>query len=154
MVKILGFTANQLIYFTDEGIRLLRERCGIKKDSGFLTVFDKVSASVMLCCQIQHCPKGKADQYFTFSMEKARRLQANPDHYTSFQSRDEKSDKYAGAILCRVNTILSFSGLPELADEALMIFVAFKAGWIDEKEVLRLSGISQNPYVEKITKEA
>jgi hypothetical protein len=151
MVKILGFTANELIDFTDEGLHLLKERCCIDRDYGFLTVFDN---NVLLSCQINLCPKDKADAYFTFSVEKARRLHAHPDHYTSFQSRDVESGKYAGAIVCRLHTILSFSGLPEMADEALMIFVAFKTGWIDENEALRLSGISGNPYIKKIIGKA
>jgi hypothetical protein len=64
----------------------------------------------------------KADKYRLFCQEKSIRLACWPDHVSSFQSRNESAEQYGGAILTS-EYILSFSGFPELWDEACMLEV-------------------------------
>ncbi len=68
--------------------------------------------------------KEKHDRYVKLSEEKARRVQnSNITILSSWETRNEAEDKKGGAI--RVGEyILSFSGLPELGDEAFMLAVA------------------------------
>jgi hypothetical protein len=70
-----------------------------------------------------------AERRLTFCVEKIRRLGNNPGHLSSWQSRDPDNGRYGGAIRTRRH-ILSFSGFPELHDEAAMVSLAtFDAGF-------------------------
>ena len=66
----------------------------------------------------------KDRRYQLLSVEKAARLQAHPGHRTSWQSRDPDRDHWGGAFRTDDGWIISFSGLPELWDEALVLGVA------------------------------
>lgn len=85
----------------------------------------------------------KALHYAQLCEEKARRLAQNPQHLSSWQSRDEKLDRWGGAI--RVpDYIISFSGLPELADEALMLKTALVLRVIDLRYANKVADLSNN----------
>lgn len=77
------------------------------------------------------------------AQEKPRRLNQHPDQVSSYQSRDEKQDRWGGAIATR-NYYLSFSGLPELCDEALTLIVARTLGLLNDRQARRIAGISKN----------
>lgn len=77
------------------------------------------------------------------AQEKPRRLSRHPDHVSSHQSRDEKRDRWGGAIAAQ-EYYLSFSGLPELCDETLSLIVARKLGLLTDKQARRIAGISGN----------
>lgn len=62
--------------------------------------------------------------YQSLSAEKSSRLRGHPDYRTSWQSREPEHDRYGGAIRTSNGYIFSFSGLPELWDEALMLAIA------------------------------
>ena len=151
-MNILGKTEGELIVLVEEGVQLLVGRCGIKRDYGYFSVFDcnEPGGAFMLIARIGLPPPEKNEKYLRLSQEKAQRLFSNPLHFSSYQSRDEAKDMWGGAVR-EVSTILSFSGLPdELADEALMLFVAYRAGWFVESRVLAIAGRSNNPYIVQI----
>lgn len=62
----------------------------------------------------------KAQRYSTLSAEKAGRTLSNPDHYLSWESRNEAFGHYQGAAASRVRSI-GVSGLPSEADEVIAI---------------------------------
>ena len=59
-------------------------------------------------------------KYLSLCQEKARRLWGNPDHVSSWESRNEEKGQWGGAIRYG-SLILSLSGFPELGDEAIML---------------------------------
>lgn len=67
-------------------------------------------------------PAGKA-KYFSFAQEKAMRLAQNKHHKSSFESRIPENSKWGGAIRGH-QYIYSFSGFPEIVDEASMLLTA------------------------------
>ncbi len=80
-------------------------------------------------------PTKKLPRYRIVSLEKAIRLGKNCGvnrHVSSFQSRNLSANEYGGSILVMLDPggleifylILSFSGLPEKADEALCLLIA------------------------------
>ena len=149
-MNILGYTPDRLIDFVEQGLKILKSKCGVDKDCGYFSILSaNTGDGILLISKIGICPPEKVERYLNFSQEKAKRLFADTASSSSFQSRDPDNDKYAGAIRVR-SVILSFSGLPELADEALMVFVALSAGWISEVEALRFSTISDNDYIKAI----
>lgn len=75
--------------------------------------------------------------------EKPRRLSRHPEHFSSFQSRNERRDWWGGAIATHT-CYLSFSGLPELCDEALVLIVARLLGLLTNKQARRIASISKN----------
>lgn len=94
----------------------------------------------------------KAAKYAGLSVEKAERLRtaiATHGHVSSRQSRDPERGRWGGAIRtqdysdeCRDGIILSFSGLPELADEAFVVALAFwmpNIGFSDVDTIAKVS---------------
>ncbi len=99
----------------------------------------------------------KMEKYQQFSQEKVERLQERNWENSSWESRCPEENKWGGA--ARVYycadayqrwIVFSFSGLPELADEALMLAVAVRLGIMDEKDARYIAGISSNPLFEEM----
>jgi hypothetical protein len=89
-------------------------------------------------------PKDKIWKYWRLATEKSYRLSIHPEHVSSWQSRDGET-KWGGAI--RVEEyILSFSGLPELWDEALMLLTARVSSHMKSEIAESVASISSNPY--------
>lgn len=65
----------------------------------------------------------KAERNWNLCQEKARRLARHPEHRLSWESRNEAADQWGGAITVGEH-ILSFSGLTEPTDEAVVVIVA------------------------------
>lgn len=70
---------------------------------------------------IGETPQEKTRKYLELCQEKARRLAQHPEHVSSWQTRNPP-ERWGGAIRADEH-IFSFSGLPELGDEALMLKV-------------------------------
>ncbi len=60
-------------------------------------------------------------------------------------------EENVGAIVAGL-FVLSFSGLPSHADEALCLGVAVKMGWLEQKDATKLASINQNQYWKKLKK--
>ena len=88
-------------------------------------------------------PIGKLVKYCEFAQEKVERLSHRPSHLSSWQSRDTKVDKWGGAIKAG-KFLLSFSGLPELDDEALCLLVAVDLGLLPLEEARTIALTSNN----------
>lgn len=111
------------------------------KDSGYLTVLHVPTGNLWFTAQIGQCPSDKAEKYMCFSIEKACRLHTNPSHQLSSESRNPDKDCWGGAVKAG-NLILSFSGLPEEADESLVIWISARVGLITGNEAEVLAGLS------------
>lgn len=150
-MNILEHTSGRLQELVGEGLELLIKNCGINKDYGYFSVFDTTDGgSFMLIMKIGFPPQVKNAKYLMLSQEKAIRLFSHPGHSMSWESRNEQENKWGGAVR-GVSEIFSFSGLPELADEALMLFVLHKTGQMfNRRKILRMAAISNNTYVAKI----
>lgn len=77
------------------------------------------------------------------AQEKPRRLSRHRDHISSYQSRNEKRDYWGGAIAAK-KYYLSFSGLPESCDEALVLIAGRKLGMLSDRQARRIAGKSNN----------
>lgn len=139
---ILGYLARILRADGEEGKRW-----------GYLTIRRREDGRVLLVTQIGECPEEKAEKYMRLSLEKGERLHYFQTHndISSWQSRNTSESRYGGAI-CAGPLILSFSGLPEYADEAAMIKLARFLGLIRPMTCHRLALISGNHYVDKLMK--
>lgn len=94
-------------------------------------------------------PDDKAEKYSALCLEKARRLEAQykaAGDLTSWQSRNPEAEQWGGAILGPDGQdrqyAFSFSGLPELVDEALTLRVAVKVGHLTGEEALEMGEAS------------
>jgi hypothetical protein len=127
---------------------------------GYLTLMDGISGEIIFTVPFGEIPKDKDEKYFKFSQEKAERLfsQVNmhlpSNHTSSFQSRNEEEEKYGGAIYFEFHTtviILSFSGMPELVDEAMMLVLGDKIKRYIQKPLRKkIEACDRNPYFEKL----
>lgn len=121
--------------------------------SGYFTIRRKKDGRILLIAQIGECPDIiKAEKYRKFSIEKGQRLHnwnKHQGHLSSWQSRNEEKKRYAGAIVA-YDFILSFSGLPELGDEAVMMLLAFFLNWANYNDIVTITKISNNPFLDKL----
>lgn len=91
-------------------------------------------------------PEEKRAKYYELSLEKGRRLlllSRTAGHKSSWQSRNERALHYGGAIVAD-GYILSFSGLDELDDEALMLVTGVEDGLMEMDEAHEIARISNN----------
>lgn len=90
-------------------------------------------------------------------LEKIRRLEVYPCHFTSYQSRNPHATiidlfgreqlwgKLGGAIRAGDYSV-SFDGFPELWNEAAMLVLAIRMRWLDETATLRRISRKRNPH--------
>ena len=130
---------------------------------GYLTVMDGTNGEIIFTVPFGEIPKDKQEKYFELSQEKAHRLFSQvcmnlPDgHTSSFQSRNVDEDKYGGSIYLNLHStvlILSFSGMPELIDEAMMIVLAEKVRIeIGKSPRKKIEACYRNQYWELLLKK-
>ena len=124
---------------------------------GYLTIYDAATGKPLLTpTPIGTVIQAKVAKYAAFCQEKALRLlikMTSEGHISSRQSRNTGEDQWGGAILIvDENLIFSFSGLPELADEAFMVRLAWEMAKISYSpeqgvEVATFADPRANDYV-------
>ena len=117
--------------------------------SGYFVLRRKKDCRLLMMMQIGECPSDRSEFYATLSNEKSMRLY-DQDDLSSWISRDESNYRYGGAILTTNNLILSFSGLPELADEAVMLVTALALEWINHDKAGLIAQTSDNPFFHEL----
>jgi len=121
------------------------------RDYGYFTMRRKSDGRVLLVYQIGECPPEKAEKYMALSLEKSQRLFERHHDFgdiSSFQSRKPCKGMWGGAI-CLKDVIFSFSGLPELADEAVVLATAFQLDVISKRQIKRIIDISNNHFAKE-----
>lgn len=132
---------------------IIRGHHNRKTNGGYFTVCsvgDNTFPHLIIGCgDVADMEKAKAT--FEFSGEKAQRLAEHPDHLSSAQSRNFDKKKFAGAIrISQQNLILSFSGLPETCDEALMLHVAVACHLLHRDQALHIASLWDNDIYAKL----
>jgi len=123
------------------------------RNNGYCTVANGVNGRPLLIFQVGECPEDKAAHRIDLSQEKALRLiqRANAPHLSSWQSRAPVNDRWGGAV--RGNGfILSFSGLPEDADEAVSLVVAVSCSWLTWEKADEIADLSTNAFYAQLKK--
>jgi hypothetical protein len=115
------------VFFEQIGgcFRHLNERLPVEdqKPGGYFAVFfDQPDGLPLLVVKVGEQDPQKAPDSLRRCLEKGKRLQDCPEHQSSWQSRNPDADEWGGAVRYG-DFILSFSGLPELADEELMLWM-------------------------------
>jgi len=119
------------------------------KKGGYFCVADGLSGTPLLVALVGEVPLEKVEKYLEFSQEKSRRLAFQIGHLSSWESRDPSHNQWGGAIRIE-DMIFSFSGLPELGDEVLMLLVGQMYGRRDnillDDHLWEIVKRSNNPY--------
>lgn len=116
----------------------------VKRTGGYFALMAEVkpTPSAMGPFKIGSVSAEKDAKYRELSVEKSTRMRNHREHVSSWQSRDGV-EKFGGAI--RANGfILSFSGLPELADECAMLVLAVRLRLLTFAEATEIAKISSN----------
>ncbi len=122
-----------------------------EKVSGYLTVRRASDGLIMTISAFGEMPPEKVAKYQEKSLEKSDRLLAHPDHISSWQSRHPEEGQWGGAIRATsADRVISFSGLPELIDEALVLVLAFVTGLINSDEFKTAVLKSNNQFAEAL----
>lgn len=122
---------------------LVRESMNAKTSTGGLPI-------ILVPCGV--FPLEKAEKYLNLCQEKAKRL-AILGGLSSWESRNPEENKWGGAVRFR-DLIFSFSGFPELADEAVMLATAIRYYNAPDisMEAWEIARRSQNPYWDILSK--
>lgn len=115
-----------------------------ERNYGYFTVRDRHSGQVSCILRIGQCPRERGKRFLALSMEKGSRLFETKE-LSSWQSRNPDQGMWGGAIATK-EFILSFSGLPEKADEALMLKYAQIRKLIDEEAIVEIAEASNNTF--------
>ncbi len=114
-----------------------------EKNSGYCVIKSR-DYRTLLVFQVGDVPSEKVEKYLSLANEKADRLIAHiaKGHWSSWQSRDG-INKWGGAVLVP-DFVLSFSGLPEMADEAIMLLTARACYMLLPTSACTIADISDN----------
>lgn len=122
-------TTERIVKLFIENFPELATSGGLLKKGGYVSIFSIETKRLEFASLIGTIvPQEKWPAYSFNSEEKGTRLLVAHEelgHMTSYESRDPDNGKWGGAIVADA-FILSFSGLPEQADEAIMLIVAFE----------------------------
>jgi len=133
-----------------------------EKEGGILTVgLDGFAQKY--CLEVRTFPWKKRDRYTRLSQEKAYRAYAHCLRrpgvaVSSWQTRDDKDERWGGAVLFpplgALANVISFSGLAEVTDEAVALTLGYKLGLVtDPQYAVRVTQISGNPVFEELFQE-
>ena len=117
---------------------------------GFLCVLNPQIGEIVVTGLIGTEPdEKKREKYKLLAEEKARRLALHPEHQSSWESRDPDKNRWGGAIR-GTRLLFSFSGLPELWDEALMLVLAVRLKEIETAAAQAIAKKSENQFFEQL----
>lgn len=124
----------------------------VGRQGGYFCLLDPIHNCPELVIAIGVIAPEKRAKYFEFCQEKSRRLADHEDDLSSWQTRHPEQGQWGGAIRTLDQKIFSFSGLPELGDEAVMLAVVMiTTADSPEVELIRtwcdeIAALSRNPY--------
>lgn len=148
----------------EEAIKLLRES-GEDRAGGYLSIAIARDSPLVLRMPFGTMLFCKAVKYSELSVEKLiRLLGSDASILTSYDTRDPVAEiilstgesrpwgRWGGAIRVPsggmiLEDAISFSGLPELWDEALMFALAIKLEWLPQGAVLKQISADRNPHL-------
>ncbi len=152
-----------ILVFAEEAVRqLLPMFNDTKYMGGYLCAIDAERGGLLMLARVgevhDHEVPLLMKEVQGFAREKADRLLENilrggmdsSHHLTSWESRDPDHGKYGGAVRTLAPFILSFSGLPELADEAVVAYAAYREGSMSLEMAIAISNITDNHYLRKL----
>jgi len=116
------------------------------KTGGYLYVHKEGDKEPLLVMLVGTINPEKTDRYRTLCQEKAERLHLIRVHVSSWQSRKPDIDQWGGAIKLASGYVISFSGLPELGDEAFCMYLAYMLELAPIEELQAIASISDNLY--------
>jgi len=147
-LKISSVLTAQIVEWVNRYVELAQQIPGFpkEKDSGYCVV-KCLEGRTLLVFQVGQVPFEKVGKYLCLADEKANRLgiHAGLGHRSSWQSRDGLN-KWGGAVLVG-DLIFSFSGLPELADEAVMLLAARACGLMAHASACGIAHASNNKFL-------
>ena len=133
-------------------LRGLHDRPG---HGGYFTIADGRTGYAFLSEGIGEVEEEKSPRFqLNSAEEKPRRLAQHPEHMSSWQSADldlpsDQRKKFAGAVRCG-DYIFSFSGLPEMLDEAVVLVVAVMSGELHKDAAMAMAKMSSNEFYAKV----
>ncbi len=116
------------------------DKCG-----GYLAIVELGRGDLEMLVGLGYSSPEKVDKRMEFAIEKGKRLYGLTD-FTSYESRKPEIDRWGGAVRGR-ELIFSFSGLPELWDEAAMFVLAIRLGQLRETDVCDVISEERNPHL-------
>lgn len=150
ITRTQGITNERLVQVAGRVVQMAIELSPDKtRKGGYLFVlFPDLPAE---CAQIgEIADPSKIKRYRAFAEEKPRRLASLPDHWSSFQSRNDQLERFPGAIRCSNKIIIGFSGRPSLEDEAICLVIALYMKWIVLSRAKMIADISNNQFFHQL----
>ncbi len=120
-----------------------------ERQGGYLVIRERYSGIKLLVERIGKCPPADVAKYLDFAQIKGAILTESSD-ISSWQSRNPERGIWGGAIVVRDRLTISFSGLKEIIDEAVVLVLALRLSWLTHNEVIDITEISGNSFVKPL----
>lgn len=148
------FNTLDQIRMAEAVFQALHRRIGKRKkmkgrEGGYLCITDLYGLPILITA-IGVMPKELRQRFFNNAREKAARLALLAQfagHVLSRESRNETLEHWIGAVLGRT-IIISFSGLPEDADECYTVLLSVASGELPARTAHRL--LRKNSYYKDV----
>jgi len=139
----------ELFYITSQIVLPIAQRFAEEEDKGGCLCVASSNGHPLLVGYVGGPAEERAGRFWVNALEKAARLGKNTGDISSFQSRNPDNRQWAGAVRGS-HVIISFSGLPELIDEALVLGLLRIKGMIADDRVAKVIAASNNTKAEEI----
>lgn len=146
-------TKPKIIKSINNALKYVLEETNEKRGGGYFCLsYQPLNVLIILPELIGEIWNGKGEKYIEYCQEKAFRLGiayvAKKAHYqivSSYEIRDPEKEQWGGSIITKDGLlVMSFSGLLEASDEAVMIISALSLGLIDETYAKTIADKSKN----------
>lgn len=134
---------NLLWWYIDVAVAVLADVHNGERGGGFFNLRNP-SGETVFENPFRDPAATKADKYQRLAAEKTSRLGHHPEHLLSWQSKNEALEQYQGAARTPNGMLGGFSGFTAEEDEALVLWVFIKMGWMTGKEAYAFAKISSN----------
>ena len=152
-MKDLIWVASQARVVLDTVLEKFQPQFKTKRETtgGYFILADGLSGLPEFSMFLGQLPDERAAEVVHYAAEKARRLAVTSleeSHHLSWQSRDPDLNRWGGAVFFHdADKILSFSGFPELWDEAAMLALGVRLFDASSMDIFGLARISDNPHI-------
>ncbi|RJO59844.1 hypothetical protein C4546_00190 [Candidatus Parcubacteria bacterium] len=128
---------------------------------GFFSLRDGKTGDILIAIQVGEVPQKERMKRYHLSLEKGDRLFRTwhksriERHISSSESRNLAQNKFGGAVIAiegKYPYILSFDGLGEESDEALMVATALKLKWMSASMAREIATAYKNTTVRILQK--
>ncbi|RJQ36432.1 hypothetical protein C4552_04045 [Candidatus Parcubacteria bacterium] len=118
-----------------------------ERSGGYFCLLERDDLAPTAMVRVGNPAPARLAEYLSRAGAKAHRLRGHSDQEpSSWVTRNLLLGRHYGGAIRAGEYILSFSGLPELAEEAAMLLAAWRLGWLTRDQAGVIATLSNNRF--------